>query len=194
MHIKFTNNKNFKRDRKFYQIAIKTLKRIKKKIIPIKLIITKSNNTKIVIADDTRQLQGSYKFRGANSEIHNIKDKNIKTICLGSTGNFGLSMSYLCKKNKIDCNIFISKNTNDYKIDRLRKNNSILHQNNKNYDDAKMNAKKFATKNGYKFQDVCTNSIFYGNASLILEIIEKLKKKDKNLLKENISSLSSWQR
>ena len=31
MHIKFTNNKNFKRDRKFYQIAIKTLKRIKKK-------------------------------------------------------------------------------------------------------------------------------------------------------------------
>ena len=49
-----------------------------------------------------------------------------------------------------------------------------------------MNAKKFATKNGYKFQDVCTNSIFYGNASLILEIIEKLKKKDKNLLKKKI--------
>ncbi len=186
MYIKLTNNKNFKRDKKFYQIAIKTLKKIKKKIVPLKLIITKSNSTKIVIADDTKQLQGSYKFRGANSEIQNIKDRNIKTICLGSTGNFGLSMSYLCKKNKIDCNIFISKNTNIYKIEKLRKNNSILHQNNKNYDDAKMNAKKFAAKNNYKFQDVCTKSIFYGNASFVLEIIEKLKKKDKNLLKKKI--------
>jgi threonine dehydratase len=189
MRIKLTNNKKFERDKKFYQNAVKTLKKIKKKIIPLKLIIKKKNDTKIVIADDTNQLQGSYKFRGANSEILNIKRKKIKTICLGSTGNFGLSMSYLCKKNKINCNIFISKNTNIYKINNLRKNNSILHLNNKNYDDAKLNARKFAAKNKYKFQDVCTQSIFYGNASLILEIIKKLEEKDKNLLKKKILAI-----
>ncbi|MDC0940215.1 pyridoxal-phosphate dependent enzyme [Candidatus Pelagibacter sp.] len=189
MRIKLTNNKKFKRDKKFYQIAIRTLKKIKKKLVPLKLIVKKNNNTKIVIADDTKQRQGSYKFRGASSEILNIKKKNIKTICLGSTGNFGLSMSYLCKKNKIDCNIFISKDTNIYKINNLKKNNSILHLNNKNYDDAKINAKRFAVKNRYKFQDVCTKSIFHGNASLILEIIKKLKEKDKNLLKKKILAI-----
>lgn len=189
MHIKLTNNKKFIRDKKFYQIANQTLKKIKKKIVPLKLIIKKKNDTKIIIADDTNQLQGSYKFRGASSEILNIKKKNINTICLGSTGNFGLSMSYLCKKNKINCNIFIPKNTNIYKIHNLKKNKSILHLNNKNYDDAKINAKKFAKKNRSKFQDVCTKSIFYGNASLILEVIKKFKKKDKNFLKKKILAI-----
>ncbi len=43
-----------------------------------------------------------------------------------------------------------------------------------------MNAEKFANKNNHKFLDVCTNEIFYGNASLILEIIERFTKKDKD--------------
>ena len=62
-------------------------------------------------------------------------------------------------------------------------------KNNKNYDDAKINAKKFANKDNHKFLDVCTNEIFYGNASLILEIIERLTKKDKDFLNKKILTI-----
>ena len=189
MHIKFTNNKNFEVNKQFYQTAKKSLKKIKKRLIPLNIFIKKKNNTNIIIADDTNQSQGSYKFRGASSEIINLKNKKIKTISLGSTGNFGLSMSHLCKKNKIICNIFVSKHTNINKINKLKKNNAILHTNNKNYDDAKINAKKFANKYNHKFLDVCTNEIFYGNASLILEIIERMTKKDKDFLNKKILAI-----
>lgn len=189
MNIKFTHNRNFESNKQFYKSAIKTLKKIKKNLVPAKIIIKKNNNTKIIIADDTKQSQGSYKFRGASSQIIGLKKKKIKTISLGSTGNFGLSMSHLCKNNKIICNIFVAKNTNINKINKLKRNNAILHANSKNYDDAKMNAKKFAKKNNHKFLDVCTNDIFYGNASLILEIIEKFNKKDKDFLNKKILAI-----
>ena len=153
MNIKLTNNKNFEINKQFYQTAKKILKKIKKNLIPLNIFIKKKNNTSIIIADDTNQSQGSYKFRGASSEIINLKKKKIKTISLGSTGNFGLSMSHLCKKNKIICNIFVSRHTNINKINKLKKNNAILHTNNKNYDDAKMNAKKLIQENSLSLED-----------------------------------------
>lgn len=186
MYIKFTKNKKFSTNKKFYQNAIKTFKKIRKNLVPLKIVTRNNGNTKIIIADDTKQLQGSYKFRGASSQIIKLKSQKIKTISLGSTGNFGLSISDLCKKKKIKCNIFIPKKTNIEKINKLKKNNAILHTNNKDYDDAKINAKKFANKNSHRFLDVCTNEIFYGNASLILEVIERFIKKDKNFLNKKI--------
>jgi formylmethanofuran dehydrogenase subunit D len=78
MNIKLTNNKNFEINKQFYQTAKKSLKKIKKNLIPLNIFIKKKNNTNIIIADDTNQSQGSYKFRGASSEIINLKKKKLK--------------------------------------------------------------------------------------------------------------------
>ena len=41
MNIKFTNNKNFEINKKFYQTAKKTLRKIKKNLVPLNIIIMK---------------------------------------------------------------------------------------------------------------------------------------------------------
>ena len=186
MKLKYTYNKICKTDFQFYKKAIYTFKKLSKRVKPLKIFYKKIHKTTLIFADDTNQKQGSYKFRGANSEIIKLKKGKSKNISLGSTGNFGLSMSYLCQKLNIKCNIFISRDTNISKKKKLIKNSALLHENNKNYDDAKNNAKKFAKKNKHTFVDVCSEEIFLGNASMILEILNRLKLKDSNYLKKKI--------
>jgi threonine dehydratase len=175
MQIKVLKNRKFSKDSLFYKNALNVFKKIKRKIKPIKITSFNFNNTKIILANDTKQYLGSYKLRGATYEILRL-NKKYDEICLGSTGNFGLSIGHLAKKQKIKCNIFVSKNTNSLKITNLKKNGSVIFDNNKNYDDAKNNARKFAKKNNIKFIDVCSQNIFLGNASYVLDIVNNLKK------------------
>ncbi len=93
--------------------------------------------------NDTKQLLGSYKIRGATSKFYDLKKSNCKSICLASTGNFGLSISYLSKKNKIECKVFVSKNTARNKIDKLIKFGADIDATGNSYDDAKEKAKKY---------------------------------------------------
>ncbi len=186
MSIFFTSNKRSSIDKEFY------LKSKKRQII-IEKVIKKSklkkffyNKTSIYLINDTKQFLGSYKIRGATSKFYDLKKSNCKSICLASTGNFGLSISYLSKKYKIECKVFVSKNTAKNKIDKLIKFGADIDATGNTYDDAKEKAKKYSKKNKVKFIDVCSKEIFYGNASLTLEALENIELKDRFFLEKKI--------
>ena len=187
MNIFYTSNKSYK-DKKFYFEAKRQpiVNKIIKKSILKKFIYNKTN---IYLIDDTKQLLGSYKIRGAVSKVYQLKKAGCKSICLASTGNFGLSISYLSKKNNIKCRVFVSKNTSKNKIEKLKKFGANIDVSANSYDDAKKGKKLFPKKN-VKFIDVCGKDIFYGNASLTIEAIKNIKKIDKSFLKKNFSCLS----
>ena len=180
--------KDIIKDLLFFKESVKVYKKIKNKINPLKFQYFKFNKTKIIIADDTSQILSSYKIRGSTNEIFELDSKH-KDISLCTTGNFGLAISYLCQKNKLSCNVFVPNFTSIAKIRKLEKYGAAVFSKNLNYDEAKKNAKLFAKKNKIKFLDTCTKNIYLGNASYVLNIIEELKKKDKNFLRKKILAI-----
>ena len=145
MNIFYTSNKSYK-DKKFYFEAKKRqpiVNKIIKKSILKKFIYNKTN---IYLIDDTKQLLGSYKIRGAVSKVYQLKKAGCKSICLASTGNFGLSISYLSKKNNIKCRVFVSKIPLKIKLKKLKKFGANIDVSANSYDDAKKKAKNYSQK------------------------------------------------
>ena len=77
MNIFYTSNKSYK-DKKIYFEAKKRhpiVNKIIKKSILKKFIYNKTN---IYLIDDTKQLLGSYKIRGAVSKVYQLKKADVK--------------------------------------------------------------------------------------------------------------------
>ncbi len=184
MSIFYTSNKSYYKNKNFYINSNKRELIVNKLAKEVKIKKHVINKTKIYFIDETKQFLGSYKIRGAISKINSLKKKGNKNICLASTGNFGLCISYLSNKNNIKCKVFVSKDTSKNKINKLRKFKAEIDFSGNSYDEAKEKAKKYAKNNKIKFIDVCGNDIFYGNASLTLEAIKKIKFIDKQFLKK----------
>ena len=180
-YLSFKKNKNFLIKSKNYKSKLKLF------VQKPRFIIKRKYNVNILYVDDTVQKEKAFKVRGALTEVlinlKKIKKKNI--IVLASTGNFAYSMASICKQKKINCVSFVTKSIDKFKLDKLRKLGVKIFFS-KNYEIAKKNAKKYSKKNNYFFSNGCNKNIFLGNASLMLEAFEYLKKKDKNILHKSI--------
>ncbi len=88
----------------------------------------------------------SFKIRGALSVIGDIakSDKNVKKIVAASAGNYGLAIAEACKRNKIDSVIFVPEDANISKVERIKLSGSEVVKIGRDFDDAKLNAKKYA--------------------------------------------------
>ena len=88
----------------------------------------------------------SFKIRGALSVIGDIvkSDRNVKKIVAASAGNYGLAIAEACKRNKIDSVIFVPEDANISKVERIKLSGSEVVKIGKDFDDAKLNAKKYA--------------------------------------------------
>jgi threonine dehydratase len=150
------------------------------------------NKNKIIFIDETIQDVGAFKIRGAITGINNILKKNpkITSIVCASSGSFGISVANVCKRKKINCIVFIPKNSSLIKKEKILSLNSIIDENNENYDDAKKNAKKYSNVNSNFFYiDGCREDIFWGNGSIVVELINKYSNLDKNFLKKKIAMI-----
>jgi threonine dehydratase len=150
------------------------------------------NKNKIIFIDETIQDVGAFKIRGATTGINNIlkKNPNITSIVCASSGSFGISVANVCKRKKIKCIVFIPKNTSLIKKEKILSQNSIINENNENYDDAKKNAKKYSDINSdFFYIDGCREDIFWGNGSIVIELINKYSNLDKNFLKKKIAMI-----
>ena len=149
--------------------------------------------TKIIFIDDTVQEVGAFKIRGATTAINNVleTDSKVKSIVVASSGSFGISVANVCKKRKLNSLIYIPNNTPKLKKEKILSYDSKINENNEYYDEAKENAKKYAAqKKEFYYLDGCREDIFWGNGSIILELIacevtEILKKSEKPLFNQN---------
>ena len=146
--------------------------------------------SKIIFIDDTVQEVGAFKIRGATTGINNVLEmySEIDTIVSASSGRFGISFANICKNRKLNSIIFIPKSTPKLKKEKILSYGSRIHENNKDYDDAKKNAKKYVkSKKNYFYFDGCREDIFWGNGSLILELINSYSTKEKGFFDKKIA-------
>jgi len=148
--------------------------------------------SKIIFIDDTVQEVGAFKIRGATTGINNVLEmySKIDTIVSASSGSFGISVASVCKKRKLNSIIFVPKATPKLKKEKILSYGSKIHENNKDYDNAKENAKKYAkSKKNYFYFDGCREDVFWGNGSLIIELINNFSKKEKDFFNKNIAMI-----
>ncbi len=62
---------------------------------------------------------GTHKDRLAIQHVDDAIIKNYETITVGSCGNYGLSMSFVACKSKMDCKIFVPRKYSDKMIERM---------------------------------------------------------------------------
>ena len=68
-------------------------------------LITISNN--VYVKDETLNPTGSFKDRGMALAVTMAKAQGVKTICLPSAGNAGISAAAYCEVAEIECNVFL---------------------------------------------------------------------------------------
>jgi threonine dehydratase len=79
--------------------------------------------TKIVLASETFQRTGSFKFRAALNAAQNTKAQ--KLIC-ASSGNFGQALAYACKLLKKDCTVVMPSHSAKVKVDAVRRHGGTV--------------------------------------------------------------------
>ena len=150
------------------------------------------DKTKIIFIDDTVQEVGAFKIRGATTGINNVLKihSKVKTIVSASSGSFGISVANVCKKRKLNSLIFIPKITPKLKKEKILSYGSKINENSEDYDEAKENAKKHVfQKNEFYYFDGCREDIFWGNGSLILELIHEYSTKEDNFFNKKVAMI-----
>lgn len=192
MNIIPTNNIYKEKNSNFVNTVLKNYECFHKNWKTSNYFNLKLNSKNIIFIDETIQDIGAFKIRGATTGINNILKKHpkIKTIVCASSGSFGISVSKICNVKNIKCVVFLPKNTPSIKKKKILSLNTIIDENNIDYDNAKKNAKIYAYKNKKSFYiDGCRKDIFWGNGSIVIELINKYSILDKNLFKKKISMI-----
>ena len=83
--------------------------------------------------------------KGIGAELLIAQIEEFEPVVCASAGNFGQAMAYACKK-KIPLTVFASKNANIYKIEMMRSFGAVVKLMGEDFDEAKIIAKTFASK------------------------------------------------
>ena len=184
-----TYNKYSKLNSEFTKKVSNNYKKYSKYWKKPKIFVEKKQKTNLIYFDDTVQEIGAFKIRGATTGIFNVlnQNKNINEIVSASSGSFGISVANICQKLKIKSKIFVPKNTPKLKVKKILKYKSKIDDCNSDYDNCKINAKNYSkTNSNIYYLDGCRSDIFWGNGSVVLEIINYLSKFDKKILNKKI--------
>ncbi len=117
----------------------------------------------------------SFKLRGALSVLGDLadSDKSVKKIVAASAGNYGLAIAEACKRNNVESIIFVPEDANISKIERIKLTGSEVIKTGRDFDDAKLNAKKYAEDTGLLFlEDGKLPGMHMGAETIGNEIIE----------------------
>ena len=97
---------------------------------------------------ETHNPTNSFKDRGSSIEISKAKELGFKEVCCASTGNMGLSTAAYAEKFGLKCHIFISKDANKKKIEKIKKRGAEIVEVEGDFNTALETAELFAKENG----------------------------------------------
>jgi len=99
-------------------------------------------------------------------------------IC-ASAGNFGQAMAYACRKRNITLTVYASTKANPLKIERMKQLGAHVILHGEDFDTAKLEAKRFASKSGTRFiEDSLDIETLEGAGTIGLELLEYPQKID----------------
>ncbi len=92
---------------------------------------------------------GTHKDRLAIQHVDDAIIRGYETITVGSCGNYGVAMSFVANKSKLDCKVFVPKKYSGEEIDRIKANSAEVFRVEGGYEEAVEASRKNAKKNGW---------------------------------------------
>lgn len=137
------------------------------------LLTYKSSLKNVLIKQEQLFISGSYKDRGATVLISMLKQLGIKHAVQDSSGNAGASIAMYCAMAKVNCDIYIPKNTSIAKQAQIKAYGASIITVNGNRDLTAQTAFNSALKSYYASH--CYNPLFFeGTKTFLFEIFEQL--------------------
>ncbi len=115
----------------------------------------------------------TFKDRGSSVEISKAKELGYRKICCASTGNMGLSLATYAKTKRIRCTVFISRDANVEKLEKIKRQGAHIEKVDGDFNESLREAERYA-----KEEDIFLCGDYHyrkeGQKSLIFEVIEQM--------------------
>src|SRR5262245_6203685 len=132
---------------------------------------------RLILKIETLNPIRSFKGRGSDLLVARLQQP-VKIMC-ASAGNFGQAMAYACRKRGIPITILAATTANVYKIDRMRALGAEVVLFGDDFDAAKIEAKRRAEVEGYRFvEDSADIETLEGAGTIAIELLNFSAKPD----------------
>ena len=143
-------------------------------------IFSEINNCSIYLKCENLQITGAYKLRGALNKIRSLnEEEKLKGVVCSSAGNHAQGVAYASRLLGVKSTIVMPKNTPYLKIQSTTEYGANVVLYGECYDDAFLKAKEIEKNNNsifiHPFNDI---DVIYGQGTIALEILKKLKDVD----------------
>lgn len=140
-------------------------------------IFSEMNNCSVYLKCENLQITGAYKLRGALNKIRSLnEEEKSKGVICSSAGNHAQGVAYASKLLGVKSTIVMPKNTPYLKIQSTKEYGANVVLYGDCYDDSYLKAKELEQENNYifihPFNDI---DVIYGQGTIALEILEKIK-------------------
>lgn len=126
---------------------------------------------RLILKIETLNPIKSFKGRGADLLVAGLQQP-VRIMC-ASAGNFGQAMAYACRKRGIPITILAATNANVYKVERMRALGAEVILYGDDFDAAKIEAKRRAVAEGYRFvEDSADIETLEGAGTIALELLQ----------------------
>ncbi len=92
---------------------------------------------------------GTHKDRLAIQHVDDAIIRGYETITVGSCGNYGVAMSFVANKSKLDCKVFVPKKYSGEMIDKIKAHACEVFRVEGGYEEAVEASRENASKNGW---------------------------------------------
>jgi threonine dehydratase len=120
--------------------------------------------------EDDHEL-GSFKWRGALPALEEYRRRGAETIVTASTGNHGAATAWAAERLGMRAVVFASEGASRTKLELIERWGAEVHQVGADFDEAKAEAERFATKTGVLFVDGLEREQYEGYTTIADEIL-----------------------
>jgi len=92
---------------------------------------------------------GTHKDRLAIQHVDDAIIRDYETITVGSCGNYGVAMSFVANKSKLDCKVFVPKKYSGEEIERIKANSAEVFRVEGGYEESVEASRKNAKEKGW---------------------------------------------
>jgi threonine dehydratase len=122
--------------------------------------------------EDTHEL-GSFKWRGALPTLEEYQRKGAETVITASTGNHGAATAWAAKRLGMSAIVFASEGASRTKVEQIERLGAEVRLVGADFDEAKAEAERFATKTGVLFVDGMERAQYEGYSAIGEEILDQ---------------------
>jgi threonine dehydratase len=125
--------------------------------------------------EDVHEL-GAFKWRGALPALEQFREAGADTVVTASTGNHGAATAWAAAQLRMRAVVYVPERAGETKLALLRAHGAELHSHGADLDEAKDEARRFATAEGAAFfEDGAEAAQYDGYGAIAHELLDQLE-------------------